>query len=84
MRYSTEPSDRIYIKHYGLLTFTKEIWAKIWAVNMDKGFLTVQQNRQRMHIKLLKKMAIQNTAEATGELLGNEIAKKIIKAASGY
>ena len=32
-----------------------------------------------MHLKLLQKKAIQKTGESTGDLVGNEIANKIIK-----
>ena len=38
------------------------------------------KNLPQMHLKMLQKRAIQKTAEATGELTGNEIANKIKKA----
>ena len=36
-------------------------------------------NLLQMHLKLLQKKAIQKTGESTGDLVGNEIANKIIK-----
>ena len=37
------------------------------------------KNLQEMKLELLQKKAIQKTAEAMGDLIGNKIADKIIK-----
>ena len=29
MRYATKPRDRIYVKHYGFLSFAKNMWKKM-------------------------------------------------------
>ena len=43
-------------------------------VNTTKNFLIMLNNLQQMHLKLL-----QETAEATGDLIGNKIANGITK-----
>ena len=77
MRYSIEPRDRIeYIKGYGFLSFAKK---------MGKG-LNNKYGQKLLHrakiattdaIETASKRAIQKTAEATGDLIGNKIADKI-------
>ena len=77
MRYSIEPRDRIYVKEYELLYFTK---------NMDKNLsnkygqkLSESAKKSTTDpIKTASKIEIQKTAEATGDLIGNNIADKII------
>ena len=76
MRYSIEPTERIYVKGYGFLSFAK---------NMDKNLgnkychklLDIAKKSTTDAIKTASKRAIQKTAEATGDLIGNEIADKI-------
>ena len=48
MRYSIEPTDRIYVKGYELLSFTKKKWIRIYAINIAKNLLIVLKNLQRM------------------------------------
>ena len=44
---------------------------------MVKNFLIVPENLKRMQKKIASKRAIQETAEATGDLIGNKIADKL-------
>ena len=72
MRYSLEPRDRIYVKEYGFLSFAKNIGNKYG----EKLFDTAKKSTTDA-IKTASKRAIQKTAEAIGDLIGNEIAGKI-------
>ena len=72
MRYSNEPRDRIYVKGYGFLSFAKNIGNKYGK----KLFDTAKKSTTDV-IKTASKRAIQKTAEATGDLIGNKIADKI-------
>ena len=44
---------------------------------MEKNFLIVLQNLQRMQKKTASKRSIQKIADATSDLIGNKIADKI-------
>ena len=72
MRYSIEPRDRIYVKRYGFLSFAK---------NMSNTYIQKLLNSAKKSttdaIKTVSKRAIQKTAEATGDLIGNKISGKI-------
>ena len=72
MRYSFEPRDRIYLKGYGFFSFAKNIGNKYG----EKLFDTAKKSTTDV-IKTASKRAIQKTAEATGDLIGNKIADKI-------
>ena len=72
MRYSFEPRDRIYLKGYGFFSFAKNIGNKYGK----KLFDTAKKSTTDV-IKTASKRAIQKTAEATGDLIGNKIADKI-------
>ena len=86
MRYSIEPRDRIYVKGYGFLSFAKNIgtYAAKVAKNMSNKYcqklLDCAQKSTTDAIKTASKGAIQNTAEVTGNLIGNKIADEITKA----
>ena len=72
MRYSIEPSDRIYVKEYGFLSFAKSLSNKYGKKLID--------NTKKSRIEAIKtasKRAIQKTAEATGGIIGHKIANKI-------
>ena len=56
MRYSNEPRDRVYVKGYGILSF---------AENMGKSL------SNKYGQKYASKRAIQKTAEAIDDLIGN-------------
>ena len=77
MRYSLEPRDRIYVKGYGFLSFAKNI-GKSLSNKYGQKLLDSAKKSTTDVIKNTSKRAIQKTAEATGDLIGNEIADKII------
>ena len=76
MRYSIEPRDRIYVKRYGFLSFAKNIGKNLSNKNSQEIIFTAKKNTTDA-IKTASKRAIQKTAEATGDLIGNKIAEKI-------
>ena len=74
MRYSIEPKDRIYIKRYGFW-----IWKDLSNEYSQKRLDSAKKSTTDA-IKTASKRAIQKTAKATGELIGNKIADKITNA----
>ena len=76
MRYSIEPRDRIYVKGYGFLSFAKNM-GKSLSNKYGKKLLDSAKKSTTDAIKTASKRAIQKTAEATGDLIGNKIADKI-------
>ena len=87
MYYSIEPKGQIFVKGYGILSFPENICKNV-GKNISKNLsskyspvvLTVHQ--KRLHhpkqsttevLKTASKRAIQKTAEATGDLIGNKI-----------
>ena len=72
MRYSTEPTERRYVKGYGFLSFTRNLNNKYGQklANFAKKFTTDAS-------KIASKKPIQKITEATGDLIGNKIADKI-------
>ena len=76
MRYSIEPRDRIYVKGYGLLSFAKNM-GKSFSNKYDQKLLDSAKKSTTDAIKTASKRAIQKTAEATGDLIGNKTADKI-------
>ena len=76
MRYSVEPRDRIYVKGYGLLSFAKNI-GKILSNKFGQKLLDSAKKSTTDTIKSASKRAIQKTAVATGDMIGNKIANKI-------
>ena len=77
MRYSIEPRDKIYVKGYGFLSFTKNIGKRL-SNRYGQKLLDSAKKSTADAIKKASKRAIQKTAEATGDLIGNKIADKII------
>ena len=83
MRYSTEPRDRIYVKDYVFLSFAKNMGrhankvAKILSNKYGQKLLDSAKKSTTDAIKTASKRAIQKTAEATGDLIGNKIADEI-------
>ena len=75
MRYSIEPSDRIYVKGYGFLSFAKNL-GKGLSNKYGQKLLDSAKKSAADAIKTASKRAIQKT-EATGDLIGNKIADKI-------
>ena len=77
MRYSIEPRDRIYIKGYGFLSFTKNM-GKNLTNKYGQKLLDSAKKSTADAIKTASKREIQKTAEAAGDLIGdNKIADKI-------
>ena len=77
MRYSIEPRDRIYVKGYGFLSFAKNM-GKSLSNKYGQKLLDSAKKSTTDAIKTASKRAIQKTAEAAGDLIGNKIADKII------
>ena len=86
MHYSIEPRERRHIKGYGFLSFARNIGthaAKIAKNVSDKHSQKLVDTAKKSTtdaINTASKRAIQKTAEATGDLVGNEIAGKITSA----
>ena len=76
MRYSIEPRDRIYVKGYGFLSFAKNIGKNLSNKYGQNNFYIAKKSTAGA-IKTASKRAIQKTAEATGDLIGNNIVDKI-------
>ena len=76
MRYSIEPRDRIYVKGYGFLSFAKNM-GKSLSNKYGQKLLDSAKKSTTDAIKTVSKRAIQKTAEATSDLIGNKIADKV-------
>ena len=76
MRYSIEPRDRIYVKGYGFLSFAKAMGKNLSNKYGQKILHSAKKSTTDV-IKTASKRAIQKTAQATGDLIGNQIADKI-------
>ena len=76
MRYSIKPRDRIFAKGYGFLSFAKNM-GKILSNKYSQKLLDSAKKIYSRCNKSTSKRAIQKTAEATGDLIGNKIADKI-------
>ena len=77
MRYSIEPRDRIHVKGYGFLSFVKNM-RKSLSNKYDQKLFDRAKTSTTDAIKTESKGAIQKTAEATGDVIGNKIADKIM------
>ena len=71
MRYSIEPRDRVYLKGYGFMSFTKSMSNKY-----GKKLVDTTKKSATDAIKTASKRAIQKTAEATGDLVGKKLLIK--------
>ena len=76
MRYLIEPRDRIYVKGYGFLSFAKNM-GKNFSNIYGQNLLDSAKKSTTEAIKTTSKRAIQKTAEATGDLIGNKADDKI-------
>ena len=77
--YSVQTRDRIYVKVYEFLSFTKNLGrnvgkkiSKNLSRKCSKNLFIMLHNLLQMHLKLLQKKAIQETGKATGDLIGNK------------
>ena len=83
MRYSIEPRERRYLKGYGFLSFAKSIGthaakaAKNMSNKYSQKFVDTAKISATDAIKTASKRAIQKTAKASRDLIGNKIADKI-------
>ena len=81
--YSTEPRERRHVKGYGFLSFARNIGihatkvAKNMSNKYGKKLADTSKKSATDAKKTTSKRAIQKTAEATGDLVGNKIADKI-------
>ena len=75
MRYSIEPRDRIYVKGYGFLSFAKNMGKHV-SNKYGQKLLHSAKKSTTDAIKTASKRLIQ-TADATGDLMGNKTADKI-------
>ena len=75
-RYSIQPRDRIYVKEYGFLCFAKNM-GKSLSNKYGQKLLDSAKKSTTNAIKTASKRAIQKTAEATGDLIGNKIDDRI-------
>ena len=80
MFYSIEPRDRLYVKGYRFLSFSK-IVIKYLSGKYSRKFLDSAKKCATDAIKTASKRGIQKTAEVTGNLI-NKIDGKITKASS--
>ena len=71
MRYSIEPKDRIYVKGYGFLSFAKDMGKNLSSTFGQKLLDGAKKKSTTDAIKTASKRAIKETAEATGDLIGN-------------
>ena len=72
MRYSLEPKYRKYVQGYGFLSFAGKFGDRYGKKLMDNATKVGMDAA-----KATSKRVVQKTAEATGDLIGNEIADKI-------
>ena len=83
IRYSIEPRDKIYVKGYVFFSFAKNMGrhankvAKSLSNKYGQKLLDSAKKSKMDAIKTASKRAIQKTAEATGDLIGNKIADKM-------
>ena len=73
MRYSTQPKFRKYVKGYGFLSFARKFGDKYGKKLMDTATKAGMDAT-----KIASKRVVRKTAEATGVLIGNKIADKMI------
>ena len=75
-RYSIEPRDRIYVEGYGFLSFAKNM-GKNLSNKYGQKLLNSAKKSTTDAIKTVAKRKIQETAEATGDIIANKNAGKI-------
>ena len=90
-RYSVQPRNRVFVKGYGFLPFAKNTGKNIGKnvtkslsgkyspgmLDMRKKLLDHAKKSATDALKTSSKRVIQKIAEATGDLIGNNIANKI-------
>ena len=76
MCYSIEPRETRYVKGHGFLSFPKNI-GKNLSNKYGQKLVDTAEKSATDALKPSNERAIQKTAEATGDLVGNKIADKI-------
>ena len=76
MRHSIETSERRYVKGYGFLSFAKNI-GKTFSNKYGQKLVDAAKKSAADALKIAGKRAIQKTAEASGDLVGNFVGDKI-------
>ena len=76
MRHSIKPKGGIYVKGYGFLSFAKNMGKHVSSKYGQKRLENAKKSTTDA-IKIASTRAIQNIAEAAGDLIGNKIADKI-------
>ena len=72
MRYLVEPRVRVYVKRYGFLSFAKNMSKHLSDIYNKKLHDTAKKSTTDA-IKTASEREIQKKAEATGDLIGNQI-----------
>ena len=86
MRYSIESRERRHVKSYRFLSFARNIGthatkvAKNMSNKYSQKLVDTAKKSATDAINTAPKRAIQKTAEATGDLVGNKTADKITSA----
>ena len=93
MRYSLEPSYRRYVQGQGFMSFAKNIGNKYGRKIFDKSIdvrkkmsnkygrkvLDKSMDAGKDFAKIAGKKVLTKSAEATGDMIGNKIADRILK-----
>ena len=88
MRYSIKSRERRHVKGYGFLSFARNISthatkvAKNRSNKYGKKLADTAKKSATDAIKIVSRRAVQKTAEATTDLIGNKIADKITSAST--
>ena len=83
MRYSIEPRERRYVKGSGFLSFARNLGTHSIKVakNLNNQYGQKLANSAKKSatyaFKIASKRAVQKTADAAGDLIGNKIVDKI-------
>ena len=78
MRDSVEPKDRIYVKEYGFLYFSKSMGKNLNKTYSQKRLDSAKKSGTDP-IKTVSKRVIQKSAEATIHLIVTKIAERFKK-----
>ena len=76
MSYSIESKNQIYVKGYWFLSFARNI-DKYFSNTFSQKIFDSAKKSATDTIKTASLRAIQKTAEASGDLIGNKVAGKI-------
>ena len=80
--YSVQQRDRIFVKGYGFLSFARNMGkniSKTLSGIYSQKLLDNAKESATDALKTVSRSAIQKTAEATGDLIGNKNADKITR-----